>query len=114
MRYFGSKGTTIDQLYNIIADYVPRGSFCDPFGGIGSVSSYFKLKGYKVFSGDILNFAHYFQIAKLGISNPLSFEKLLAKLGLSNREDLLIMLNSLKPKDGWFVNEYSEKRKIFY
>src|SRR4030042_1499802 len=60
MRYFGSKVSTIETIHNLISKRMPSGSFCDPFGGIGSVGSYLKSKGYNVWSGDVLNFAHFF------------------------------------------------------
>ncbi len=113
MRYFGSKVSTIETLYDLVSQRVSSGSFCDPFGGIGSVGSYFKSKGYSVWSGDVLNFAHFFQIARLKFSQPLSFKRVNNKLGLGNRNDLIDLLNSIAPKNGWFVKEYSEKRHFF-
>jgi adenine-specific DNA-methyltransferase len=113
MRYFGSKVSTIETIHNLVSKRMPSGSFCDPFGGIGSVGSYFQSKGYSVWSGDILNFAHYFQIARLKYSQPLPFKRIIAELGLENRNDLIDLLNSVTPQNGWFVKEYSEKRHFF-
>jgi adenine-specific DNA-methyltransferase len=113
MRYIGSKGSMIGSIYDLISHYIPTGSFCDPFAGIGTVGSYFRLKGYNVWSGDILNFAYFFQIARLKHSQPLSFNKIKNRLGLDNDFELENYLNSLKSKSGWFVNEYSEKRNFF-
>jgi adenine-specific DNA-methyltransferase len=89
------------------------GSFCDPFGGIGSVGSYLKSKGYDVWSGDILNFAFFFQIARLRASDRPIFEKILDGLRLRDHDDLMRYLNSITPRYGWFVREYSEKRCFF-
>jgi hypothetical protein len=36
MRYFGSKTTTMDNIFEIISQRYPSGSICDPFGGIGT------------------------------------------------------------------------------
>ena len=113
MRYFGSKVSTIEAIHNLVSKRVPSGSFCDPCGGIGSVGSYFQSKGYNVWSGDILNFAHYFQVARLKYSRLLSFKRIASELGLENRDDLIELLNSIKPQDGWFVKEYSQKRHFF-
>jgi len=113
MRYFGSKISTVETLYDLLSQRLSSGSFCDPFGGIGSVGSYLKSRGYSVWSGDILNFAHYFQIARLKFSQPLPFRRLIKELDLRNRNDLISFLNSIPPKDGWFVREYSEKRRFF-
>ena len=113
MRYFGSKVSTIKTIHDLVSKCVPSGSFCDPFGGIGSVGSYLKSKGFNVWSGDVLNFTHFFQIARLKYSHPLPFRKLIDKLGLGNRNDLIDHLNSIRPQNGWFVREYSEKRYFF-
>jgi adenine-specific DNA-methyltransferase len=113
MRYFGSKVSTIESIYDLVSKRVPAGSFCDPFGGIASVGSYFQSKGYSVWSGDVLNFAHYFQIARLKYPQPLSFKRIIGELGLENRSDLIDLLNSITPQNGWFVKEYSEKRQFF-
>jgi len=112
MRYFGSKVTTIDALYDLVSSRVPSGSFCDPFGGIGSVSSHFLSKGYTVWSGDVLSFAYYFQVSRLRFS-PLLFSKLNLALGFEDCTDIAKHLNSLSPSDGWFVKEYSIKRQFF-
>jgi adenine-specific DNA-methyltransferase len=113
MRYFGSKVSTIETIHNLVSKRVPSGFFCDPFGGVGSVGSYLQSKGYSVWSGDVLKFAHYFQIARLKFSQPLSFKRVIDKLGLENRNDLIDLLNSITPQDGWFVKQYSEKRHFF-
>lgn len=113
MRYFGSKVSTIKVIYDLASKYVPKGSFCDPFGGIGSVGSYFKSKDYEVWSGDILLFAYYFQITRLKYFKQLPFRKVVSALGLSDRNDLISYLNSLSTSNGWFVKEYSEKRLFF-
>ena len=113
MRYFGSKVSTIETLHDLVSQRVSSGSFCDPFGGIGSVGSYFQSKGYSVWSGDALNFAHFFQIARLKFREPSLFKRVIDKLGLENCSDLIDLFNSIIPKKGWFVKEYSEKRHFF-
>ena len=59
MRYLGSKTLLLENIAYLIENY-HQSTFCDPFGGIGTVGSYMKTKGYKVLSGDLLNFAHCF------------------------------------------------------
>jgi adenine-specific DNA-methyltransferase len=113
MRYFGSKVSTLKVIYDLASKYAPRGSFCDPFGGIGSVGSYLQSKGYEVWSGDILCFAYYFQITRLKYAKQLAFKKVITELSLGNRNDLVVFLNSLSTTKGWFVNEYSKKRLFF-
>lgn len=104
--------STLDAIFNLVSSRVPRGSFCDPFGGIGSVSSYFQSKGYNVWSGDVMKFPHFFQIAKLRF-NQTFFLKLIKLLGLVSLEDIAEHLNELRPKHGWFVREYAQKRYFF-
>jgi len=112
MRYFGSKVSTLEALYSIISARVPTGSFCDPFGGIGSVGSFFKLKGYNIWSGDVLRFPYYFQIARLRSSKSL-FQKLLYELSLNEMTEICQLLNSGKSTDGWFAREYARRRQFF-
>ena len=76
MRYIGSKTSTVEKIHEIVSRRFETGTFCDPFGGIGIVSSFFKEQGYKVVTGDVLQFAHYFQIAKLSSNRRPSFNKL--------------------------------------
>lgn len=113
MRYFGSKASTVDQVYELISSRVPAGTFCDPFGGIGIIGSYFKRKGYSVWCGDILTFAHYFQIARVQINTEIDFSWLCEALNLKSLIEVVELLNAEKPKNDWFVREYAEKRHFF-
>jgi len=113
MRYFGSKTSTIETLYELLSQREPRGTFCDPFGGIGTVGSYFRSKGYCVWSGDILTFPYYFQVSKIKFDYKSSFKKVINKLCLRNLKGIIDHLNFVCPKKGWFSEEYSGNRKFF-
>lgn len=113
MRYFGSKVSTLEDIYDLASKCTPKGTFCDPFGGIGCVGAYLRSKGYEVWSGDILRFAYYFQISRVKYTKQLSFKKVITALNLKNCNDLIAHLNSLSTSKGWFVKEYSEKRLFF-
>ena len=76
MRYFGSKTMLLDRIGVITSDCIKTGCFCDPFGGIGTVGSYMKSKGYRVVSGDILQFAHFFQVARIEQNDLPSFSRI--------------------------------------
>jgi len=103
----------VNQIYSIINNIVSEGSFCDPFGGIGTVGSYFKRRGYQVHIGEILNFPHHFQISKIQLNKTPPFSSVLNK-NYSDREEMLIgLMNSIKPINGWLVEEYARKRKFF-
>ncbi|MHC4496206.1 MAG: DNA adenine methylase, partial [Planctomycetota bacterium] len=113
MRWFGSKQSTVKQVFELVAERVGPGLFCDPFGGIGVVGAFFKKRGYTVWSGDILTSAHYFQVARIERNRLPSFRKLRRALRLSSPEEVVHMLNTGCGRDGWFVREYAEKRRFF-
>jgi adenine-specific DNA-methyltransferase len=113
MRYFGSKASTLQELVRLVKAHVTEGSFCDPFGGIATVGAHFKAAGYRVFSGDMLRFAHYFQIARIEYSRTPSFRRLLEATRKKSRADLIQYLNGVKPRSGWFVREFAIRRRFF-
>lgn len=108
MRYLGSKTTLLEYIYSMVSEVCPTGVFCDPFGGIGTVGSFMKAKGYSVISGDILLFAHYYQKALLENTKD-TIGSIQSKLG-SDIEDYM---NKIDVNDGWLVQEYAIKRKYF-
>ncbi len=113
MRYFGSKASTIERVYDLIGERIPSGTFCDPFGGIGIVGSYFKKQGYSVWCGDILTVAHFFQTARVQRNSKPIFKGLIKALNLRRFADILDLLNTEQRKNGWFVREYAQKRRFF-
>jgi adenine-specific DNA-methyltransferase len=113
MRYFGSKASTTEQVYTIISSKIPMGTVCDPFGGIATIGSYFKSKGYSVWSGDLLTFAHYFQVARLEANKTPVFRRLRKAYDLGSLTDVIDYLNKESKQKGWFVEEYSKKRQFF-
>lgn len=112
MRYLGSKGSVVEQVLDLIGTYVPSGSLCDPFGGIGTVGAAAKHRGYTVSAGDQLSFAHAFQVARIEIDRRPAFKKLRV-LGLVGAADIQNHLDALPPRDGWVVREYARKRRFF-
>ena len=113
MRYFGSKASTTEQVYEIISDRIPAGTFCDPFGGIGTIGSFFKSKGFSVWGGDLLTFAHCFQIARLETNRIPSFHSLRKAMNLASVAAVIDSLNQESRQKGWFVEEYAKKRHFF-
>lgn len=113
MRYFGSKVSVVEDIYKLIYEKIPSGSFCDPFGGIGTVGSFFKNKDYKIYSGDHLTFAHFFQIARIAQNEQPKFQDLCENLQVDGCKDVLDILNSIEGTEGWFVENYAYKRKYF-
>ena len=113
MRYIGSKISTREAIYSLFSEQQGDTTFCDPFGGIATMSSYFKEKGFKVYTSDLLTFANYFQISKLKFNHYPSFNKLFLSLEINNHNDFLDYLNSLSSEDGWFNKNFSEERQFF-
>jgi adenine-specific DNA-methyltransferase len=113
MRYFGSKFSTLPQLAAIILARVPRGTFCDPFGGIGTVGAYFKTLGYRVWTGDLLLFAHCFQVARIHRDRWPAFRRVRDEIGLRTDESVVAALNRGWRRDGWFVQQYAKERGFF-
>ncbi len=113
MRYIGSKVSVIEDLYKLISGRVPKGFFCDPFGGVGTIGSYFKSKNFKVYSGDFLTFANFFQIARITQDGPPKFSVLCDAMKIKNHGEAINILNNLEGKDGWFTKNYAYKRKFF-
>jgi adenine-specific DNA-methyltransferase len=113
MRYIGSKVSTRDAVYNIVTKGISNGTFCDPFGGIATMSSYFKEKNFRVYTSDLLTFANYFQTAKLHYNKYPKFKRLFSKLNIKEHKELLEYLNKLFMDKGWFLDEYSKNRQFF-
>lgn len=113
MRYFGSKASTVRSLLALVRKHVGSGTFCDPFGGIATVSAHFKAAGFRVTTGDELTFANYFQIARIAYSRTPTFRRVRETLGLRSVRELPEYLNDLKPSNGWFVREYAIRRRFF-
>lgn len=113
MRYLGSKTSLLDDIALIAEEYKRDGIFCDPFGGIGTVGRFMKEKGYQVITGDILYFAHCFQVAMIENNGEVDFMDVKKATGLKSDKDVELYLNELPIKDGWLVEEYAEKRRYF-
>lgn len=113
MRYIGSKAYTLDRLHDLISRRIPKGVLCDPFGGIGTVGSYFKRKGYTVWCGDLLTFAHCFQVARVENNRNPVFRRLRKELNLGSRSQIIELLNRVRSNDGWFVTQYAKRRRFF-
>lgn len=111
MRYLGSKSLVVSQISELLEPYEQGLVFCDPFGGIGTVGSYMKQKGFGVVSGDLLLFAHYFQKSLIQLNDIPAFG------GLDSLKDqssgLEVFFNNIRVDSGWLIEEYSIKRQYF-
>lgn len=110
MRYLGSKTLLLDEIAKLVEAYGKQGVFCDPFGGIGTVGSFMKSKGYQIVTGDILNFAHCFQVSLIENCTMPEFLRVKHEFGI---EDVERYLNTQVSERGWLIDEYALKRKYF-
>lgn len=113
MRYFGSKTSTLEGLRTLIGGHVSGGTMCDPFGGIGTVGGFFKSMGFRVHTGDILLFAHFFQVARLHYSELPSFDTLKQAEGWTDTREVVDALCCTGELGSWFANAYAGDRLFF-
>ena len=113
MRYLGSKTLLLDKIAQIVEEFNGKGVFCDPFGGIGTVGGYMKNLGFSVITGDILNFAHYFQMALIENNDQERFYELKMHYNMQNLGDIENYLSQIAVLKGWIISEYAQKRHFF-
>lgn len=115
MKYIGNKTRLLDFIHDSMKDScVPSsGIFIDIFSGTTSVAQYFKKLGYSIISNDFMTYSYVFQRAYIK-SNLLP--KFICLGGLKI-EEVLHILNSLKPIKGYAFNNYApsgiNKRQYF-
>ena len=116
MRYIGNKENILDKIYSILESNGIRGnSFFDFFAGTTNVSQFFKSKGYRIFSSDILYLSYCLQKAYIENNDTPSFSKLLPTLPLSDNIGLFSnplsvvvdYLNSIPPVKGFVYKNYT-------
>lgn len=112
MRYLGSKTMLLGHIEQLTNEY-KKGIFCDPFGGIGTVGAFMKRKGFQVITGDILNFAHYFQCVLIVFDDKNNFFHLMQYLHLRSLDELEAYLSNITQSDGWLIQEYALERQFF-
>lgn len=109
MRYLGSKTLLVQQILDLIGRYEPGDILCDPFGGVGTVGSFMKKHSFRVVSGDVLHFAHYYQKTLIELEEEPDFTFLLG----NNNIGIESYLNNVIAEDGWLIREYSQNRGFF-
>lgn len=118
IRFIGSKEKLIPFIECIIRSHVKDKMFClgDIFSGTAAVSKYFKQRGNKVIASDSLKFCYVLAKSALGINEEPRFERLIDKENISVKvnglfsipyDQVLIYLNELPGKEGFFYKEYS-------
>jgi adenine-specific DNA-methyltransferase len=112
MRYLGSKALVAEQLLDLIS---PRAgaSFCDPFGGVATVSAVAKRRGCEVVTGDILTCPHNFQVARIASTRRPGFRGLGELYGLRGHAEVVAHLREQRAEAGWLISEFAAKRRFF-
>lgn len=116
MRYIGNKENVVDTIFSIMEEKGIKGnSFFDFFSGTTNVSKFFKNKGYKIISCDIMYYSFVMQMAyvKNNNINPL-FDRLLSKYNIekkcffeTNLQKVLNILDNLELEEGFIYNNYT-------
>lgn len=94
IRYAGSKTKILDKINDILRD-IEYTSVLDAFSGSGRVSSYFKYMGKNVHANDLAVY-----------SKVINETHLLGSNDRKTIEKQIDYLNSLKPKSGWYTENY--------
>jgi adenine-specific DNA-methyltransferase len=115
MRFIGNKENLLDTINYTLEQRNIKGSlFFDFFSGTTNVARFFKKKGYKIFSSDLLYFSYCLQYAYIKNNKESKFSKLLPQLNIKQDKliysplDIVIeFLNSIKPIESFIYNNYS-------
>src|SRR5579884_676650 len=80
MRFIGNKEKLLNNIYQItLSTGIHKGVFCDFFSGTTNVGRFFKEKGFKIISSDLLYFSYVLQEAYIKNNVEPKFEKLIKK-----------------------------------
>ena len=105
MKYIGNKTRLLNFIESSMIENKIRfnGTFCDIFGGTGSVGRYFKEKGFKVISNDFMTYSYIIQYVSVYLNQMPRFDN----LGLGNAEAVIQYLNNLEPIEGYVFQNYA-------
>jgi len=117
MRFIGNKEKLLEQIYQaVLSTKIKDGIFCDLFSGTSNVGRFFKEKGFKIISSDLLYFSYVLQKAYISNNIEPKFTKLLKiikapknNLFSSPLESVRNYLNNLKGINGFIYKNYTEK-----
>lgn len=112
MRFIGKKDKLLERIYKVaVSTGITNGSFCDLFAGTGSVGIYFKQKGYRIISSDVLYFSYVLQEAQIHNNGEPRFGKLISHLGLKGQKGpldrVVEYLNSIDGREGFIYRHYT-------
>jgi adenine-specific DNA-methyltransferase len=115
MRFIGNKENLLEAInYALEKREIKGKTFFDFFSGTSNVARFFKKKGYKVFSSDILYFSYCLQYAYIKNNKEPEFKKLLLLINIKQNNpintplDIVVeFLNNIKPIKVFIYNNYS-------
>lgn len=115
MRFIGNKEKLVDKIHQIMLEKKIKGnSFFDFFSGTTNVGKFFKKKGFKIYSSDLLYFSYVLQQAYIVNNTKLEFKNLLSSLEIKSRflfttpiTEVIEYLNNLKPIEGFIYKNYT-------
>jgi len=130
MKYIGNKFRLLPFIDEVVKkeNLPPKGKICDIFTGTTNVAQFYKKKGYKLITNDIMNYSYVFQYAYIRNNRYPKFEKLIkAKKIKSDKEivatkydalrSVINYLNTLSGKEGFIFEHYAPgglyKRQYF-
>ena len=117
MRFIGNKEKLVERIYQAIPSNKTKGTtFCDFFSGTSNVGRFFKEKGFRIISSDLLYFSYVLQKAYIENNGTPKFKKLLTKIGTSKMtlfsspfDSVKDHLNSLKGIKGFIYKNYTDE-----
>ena len=117
MRFIGKKDKLLDSIYQVVkSTKIKNGIFCDFFAGTAGVGNFFKQKGFKIISSDLLFFSYVLQEAYIKNNIQPKFIELLKNIGYGKDkphqtplEKVIKYLNNLPGKKGFIYKNYTEE-----
>ncbi len=117
MRFIGNKEKLVERIYQAIPSNKIKGAtFCDFFSGTSNVGRFFKEKGFRIMSSDLLYFSYVLQKAYIENNDTPKFKKLLTKIGTSKNtlfsspfDSVKDHLNALKGIKGFIYKNYTDE-----
>ncbi len=115
MRFIGNKENLLDKIDAAIEKHGVKGeSFFDFFSGTTSVARFYKKKGLKIFSSDLLYFSYCLQKAYIENNITPKFGTLIRNIKTEKTslfetplEKIILFLNNLPPKRGFVYKNYT-------
>lgn len=115
MRFIGNKENLLENLQQVVSKTgITNGTFCDFFAGTANVGRFFKEKGFRIVSSDLLYFSYVLQQAYIKNNHTPSFETLLKKIKIIENslfatplDSVLSYLDSVPDIKGFIYENYT-------